>query len=95
MLGFVDWLTTRTNNGVVRWEVKPNLISTKLLGPLLAEFVIVPVAASVAWTEFTIRDDEGKEVFRACPQDVAGKESGHAQVAERLFEAVMERVRRA
>jgi len=93
MLDFVDWLTTRTNNGQVRWEVKSGLISTKLLGPLLAEFVIVSVAEGLAWTEFTIRDDEGKEVFRAYPQHVAGKQSAHTQVTERLFAVVIERVR--
>lgn len=92
MLDFVDWLTTRTNNGLVSWDAKPNLITAKLLGPLVAEFVIVSMADERVWTQFTIRDEDGKEVFRAYPQNIAGEGLPHAQVTEGLFVAVMKRV---
>jgi hypothetical protein len=93
MLDFVDWLTTRTNNGVVRWEVKSNVISTKLLGStLLAEFLILAMPEGHMFgRKFTIRDQEGQQVFRESAAG-CGKRVAACAVDRAFVYGVMERM---
>jgi hypothetical protein len=64
-IDFINWLTTRTVEGRLLWERRPNMVTTTLQGSLLVQFVTsVCENDTEAWRLFTVCNGQGDEVYR-------------------------------
>ena len=76
---FVRWLTTRTIEGCVCWEGRPNGFISHLPGSMFVQFITRSSLQGQAWGFFTVRDSDG-ELFRATAS-ITGVETAPLAVA--------------
>jgi len=61
---FVRRLTTRTIEGLARWEGRPNGLISRLPGSMFVQFITHSSPSGQTWRLFTVRDSNG-ELFQA------------------------------
>lgn len=91
-LCFVQWLTRRTQQRLVRWQVCPHRMMTfiaGLHGPMLIQFAVNSAPqAPHSWHLFSITSSSGVELFRATPSASNPTQSPFVSAIDLLFLAI-------
>jgi hypothetical protein len=85
-INFVKWLTSRTEDGNLKWNLQPNLVSAKL-SAMVAQFATSKCIDHLHyWSVFTVCDDKA-ELIRVSSFSCANLPLTFA--VSRLFETII------
>lgn len=89
-LRFVQWLTSRTQQGVAQWQVWPHRMRTFIAGPngpMLIQFVVDSAPQGPhTWRLFSITSSSGIELLRAAPPATVHAGTQLASAIDVLFQ---------
>ena len=69
----VDWLTTRTLEGHVRWEDLPNGLVSHVTGSMFVQFITEPTPTGQKWHVFRVHDSYGELLRATAPASTVDK----------------------
>jgi len=81
---FVQWLTTRTIEGLALWENRPNGLISRLSGSMFVQFITCASPWGQAWRLFTVRDSNG-ELFQTTASTAGIETAPLAAAVQALF----------